>query len=396
MVIRALVATLLMCGPVSATAQISGEFYLEKSTYAPGEPIFLYFKVVNEGTEAENILSADPYSFCSGYQIKVSSSDSHPASSCGVGGTMGSCISSSLLLSPGKSHIERILLNFDHAVSASEEYSVEAVRSLPYASSDVDYFSPAVIKDPLKVRTTLYFSVDENAAPAGPDVFQPFVNQLRSTDPAKRIEAARTLASLAPPFLEDTLLAFADNPEFRRFAPLAFNRLNTPRSMAAMAELLKTAGVGTAESLESAKYLAESNDQQWFPLLREIAEKNARIDNYLDDAAELGADQMLPTLIALTGSSDRKFTAINAVAAMGSTGSRAAVPILLDFLKNPDADISESAAYALRLLTHRTVGDDSLENPQSEYFKWANWWTNEGEMAPIYKATDCGDFVPLN
>ena len=393
--IRTIVAVLLIYGSAAASAQISGEFYLEKSTYAPGEPVFLYFKLVNIGTEAETIPSADPYSFCSGYQISVSSSPPNTAS-CGSGLMALDCLSSSAALPPGKPHVERILLNFDNEINAPGEYSVEAVRLLSHAGSSEDYFSSATVKDTLEVRATLHFDVSEQAASAGPGEFQPWVNQLRSTDPAKRIEAARTLASLGPPALEDTLLTFADNPEFQQFAPLAFHRLNTPRSMAAMAELIKKTHAGTAEDMESADYLAESNDLQWFPLLREVAEKNAGIAAYVDDAAKLGGEQMLPTLIALANSPDRQFTAINAVTAMGSTASRAAVPVLLDFLRNPNPDISDRARYALRMLTHRTASADPEGTPQSEYFKWANWWANDGRSAPIHKEGECGDPIPLN
>ena len=90
-------------------------FYLEKSTFAPGEPIFLDFEVVNDGPQAENLHSADPYSFCSGYQIKVSS-DPDSTSSCAPLGFGGSCLSSSAVLPPGKKHVERLLLNFDDKI----------------------------------------------------------------------------------------------------------------------------------------------------------------------------------------------------------------------------------------------------------------------------------------
>ncbi len=70
------------------------------------------------------------------------------------------------------------------------------------------------------------------------DVFRPWLEQLRSTDRIKRMEAAFTLASVAPKSLESELLGFADDSELEQFAPLAFHRLNTPRSIAAMTELL--------------------------------------------------------------------------------------------------------------------------------------------------------------
>jgi hypothetical protein len=371
---------------------MSGEFYLEKSTFARGEPIFLYFQVVNDGPKGENLHSADPYSLCSGYQISVST-DPSITSSCALAGVGGSCASSYALLPPGKKRIERVLLNIDHKVDAPGDYSVEALRNLPHASVDANYFTDAT-KGTLQTHTTLYFRVDQNATQDA-RAFQPWLDQLHSVDPVKRHEAALTLASVAPRYLEDTLLAFADIPEFRPFAPLAFHRLNTPRSLAAMAQLLRKTEAGAPEHMQSADYLAESDDLQWFPLLREVGQKNARISSYLADAAELGGDKMLPTLVALLGSPDTKFTRLNAVMAMGWTGSRAAVPILLELLRNPDEDIADRARYGLRLLTHRMTSNDQGEAAQSEYPKWSQWWAHEGGNAPIYKAKECGDFTPL-
>lgn len=375
-----------------ASGQLSGHFYLEKSTFAPGEPIFLYFEVVNDGRQAENLGSADPYSFCSGYQIKVSS-DPDVSSSCGLIGFGGSCLSSSAVLPMGKKRVERLLLNFDHKIDAPGPYSVDAERHLSHAVASANYFSPDTPKDTLEVQTTLYFQVDSNTT-HNPKALQTFVAQLRSEDPIARREAARTLASVAPQSLEDVLLAFADNPEFKQFAPLALHNLNTQRSMKALANLLNNTEVGSYEHIKSAEYLAASNDQQWFPLLQDVARKHAQILNYVDDAAELGGDRMLPTLIALAGNTDKEFT-INAVTAMGSTGSRAIVPFLLDLLKSSDTDIASRARYALRMLTHRTARDDQSASPQSEYPEWSQWWAREGSSAHIYKLTECGNFIPL-
>jgi hypothetical protein len=328
-----------------AAGPISGQFYMEKSTFAAGEPIFLYFEVANEGPSPEKVPSADPYSFCSGYEVSVSRDPDVKPSCAPLGGYADPAI---------------------HDSRATE--------------------------DTLEVRETFYFRVTESTY--DPHAFQPWVDQLRSPDLLKRREAARTLASVAPRSLEDTLLAFANDQEIRSFAPLAFQRLNTPRSMATMAQLLKTSEPGTFEHMKSADYLAESDDQQWFPLLFEVARKNARISNYIDDAVKLGGDKMLPTLVSLMNSPDKEFTRINAVTAMGSTGSRAAVPILLDLLRSPKP-VADRARYSLRMLTHHTANDKQSESPQSEYLKWSQWWTHEGATAPIYKATNCGDLSPL-
>ena len=44
----------------------TGEFYFEKATFAPGEPVYLYFKLVNDGPDTIEIFASDPEQpFCS-------------------------------------------------------------------------------------------------------------------------------------------------------------------------------------------------------------------------------------------------------------------------------------------------------------------------------------------
>lgn len=389
MATRWLAALLLGCSAL-AFGQVTGHFYLEKSTFAPGEPVFLYFEATNTGSKAQYFSQADPYSFCSGYEIHISS-DPSPTSTC-ARGWAGSCLSGVSKLEPGKSRIERILLNFDRDLKPGD-YDVQAGRNLSYAATDADYFTAP--KEKLEEHSQLHFRIDENTT-ANPAEFQRWLDQLRSPDADKRREAARTLAALAPKSLEKTLLGFADNAEFRRFAPLALYRLNTPRSMAALADLLNKTERGTYENMQSADYLAESGDPQWFPLLQEYARRNASISNYVSDAAQSGGDQAIPALLELAHSPDVEFTRVNAVSALGDTGSRSAVPILLEFLKSPDTGISERALSGLQRLTRRTGGDGSGgQYLQDQYRRWLQWWTREGSTVPIYKGKECGELIPL-
>jgi hypothetical protein len=380
---RLLVASLYIFGSVAATAQLTGQFYLEKETFARGEPVFVYFSLVNHGSDTAMIVAVDQEQpFCSDTSITVSS-DPAPTSSCPFLGGQGCVVNGAPRrrqpLLPGGTYIGRFLLNFGHEINAPGEYWVDAKRNIgPNHTGDV--------------RAKLKFRVDVKAI--APNTFRPWLDQLTSINLEKRIEAARTLASVAPPSLEETLLGFADNPEFRRYAPLAFHRLNTRRSIEAMARLME--GPVTNEQIEAAQYLAETNDQSWYPLLRDAAEKNARISSYPAYAAELGGEKMLPVLVALEKSPDTKFTHLNAVMAMGSTGSRAAIPLLLEQLRSPDVDTSDRANYGLQLLTHRTaVQNPQARNREAEYIKWSRWWEREGATAPIYKDTECGEIVPL-
>jgi hypothetical protein len=378
-----------------AGAQLSGQFYMDKSTFAPGEPVFLHFQMTNNGSKAENVLEADPYSSCSGYDIAVSAGEKtkelSPNSSCAPPVIFVDCLSSDALLKPGQTRVENVLLNYEHDLGKPGDYQLEARRRLPHAPAGKDYFKAA--KATLEISEKLYFRVDQDAT-ADPVTLQRLVLQLRSSDVNERTEAALVLASIAPPALESTLLGFADSQEFRQFAPLAFHRLNTVRSMAAMAELLTKTQSGTYEHMKSADYLAESGDEQWFPLLREIAIEKPQISNYVDDAAELGGGEMIPTLVYLMQGPDKEFTSVNAVGGLGYTGSREAVPLLLDLLRNTDTGVADQARYALRLLTHHTA-DDQNKGPETEYPKWSNWWSRESSVAPIYKAKECGEITPL-
>lgn len=372
--------------------QLSGRFYVEKETFAPGEPVFLYFELINNGGSTLKVVRADPYSFCSGYFIRVSS-DEKPTSSCGFMGWAGSCMSSDVQLKPGQTRIERILLNFEHNLRSAGDYDIDARRSLPYDEIGVQFPGPNSPK--LDVEAQLHIRIDPGAS-FDPHTLDAFVSQLHSGNSEKQSEAARTLAALAPKSLEETLLAFANDPQLKYFAPLALHNLNTPRSMSALADLLRKSKIGTSEHMDSAKYLAESGDAQWFPLLLEVAEKKPTIDSYVDDAAELGEAKMLPYLLAWMQSSDTDFTRPNAVAAMGYTGSREAIPELIELLKSPNLAVAQRAQWGLRQLTHMSSGgDQEIEHPGAQYSRWLQWWAVNGSSAQVYKASECGEVRPL-
>jgi hypothetical protein len=120
-------------------AQVTGTFSLEKSTFAPGEPVFLSLTLHNSGKEPEEVTAADPYSFCSGYTIHITR-DATPKPAC-FQGYGGSCMSGVLSLAPGASHTERLLLNYRNnsqgdlsdPVSIPGDYTVDATREIGYA-----------------------------------------------------------------------------------------------------------------------------------------------------------------------------------------------------------------------------------------------------------------------
>lgn len=379
--IRLAVASLcLWFASDSAAAQLTGLSYLEKETFARGEPVFLYLSLVNKGPDTADIVISDlDQPFCSGITITLSSDQSTafcPSSRDTLCDYNGPIRNRQLL--PGQRYTVRFLLNADHDISATGDYWVDAKYSGLANSSG-------------GTQRRLAFRI--GAESISSSEWKRWLEQLQAPEVKERQEAAKTLAALAPPSLEEILLGFANVAEFRKYSPMALHRLNTHRSMEALAQFME--GPVTGEQIKAARYLAESNDQRWYPLLRDAAEKNARISNYLIYAAELGGDKMLPLLVALAKTPDTA-THLNAVMAMGSTRSRAAIPILLEQLKDPDVDISDRASYGLRLLTHRTATQDSpSRNRLAESTKWLSWWKREGATAPIYGDSECGQIVPL-
>ena len=375
---RLILAGLWLLGSVAASGQLTGQFYLKKTFFARWEPIFLYYRITNDGREAVEIINTrnPEQPGCSGHSIRVSS-DPSPTS---VGCVSNGPLAQPRTLRPGESYTERFLLNFSHEINLPGDYWVEAKHSGMWNKTAGD--------SDVKLR----FHIGEDTV--APNQLQSLLDALHSTDREKRIEAARILASLAPPSLENALFGFANEPEFRRYAPLAFHRLNTTRSMEKMAELMQ--GPATNEQLEAAQYLADTHDQHWYPLLRDAAVKNAQNSSFPEDAAELGGDKALPMLVTLAQSPDREFTAGNAIMAMGATGSRDAIPVLVNYLNSPDINISDRASYALHVLTHHNVAQDQTNrNRRTEAAEWSEWLEREGSTARIYKASEFEEDVPL-
>jgi HEAT repeat protein len=87
------------------------------------------------------------------------------------------------------------------------------------------------------------------------------------------------------------------------------------------------------------------------------------------------------------------FSRANGVMALPQTGSRRAVPILIELLRNPNPDIGRLASIGLIHLTHRSpfeAGRWFIDPPSNEYQDWFRWWMVRGDGAPVYGPSQCG------
>jgi len=375
--------SLAIVSALPTPAQTTGQFYLEKQVFSHGEPVFLYFRIPNQSpfSIASNNTEQP---MCSGVAIKVSSDSSAPSASCPF-------LPDSLCVMNGQSadslsgpqqqtKIIRFLLNYQHKINQPGEYWVDADKR--------ERVGDALVSTHAKLR----FHIDPKTPRYSAEKLQVWINRLKSPDIDSRLEAARVLASVAQPEFEDTLLQFAHDPDFLRYAPLAFHRLHTQRSLVALANMVRNSPIGSTESLEAAHYLAEDGGKYWFPVLRGAANQRPDV-GYLLYAAEAGGDSIIAELQSLAPGPDHH---LEAVEALGWTASRQAIPILLDQLEHTDSITSDRADESLRTLTHRIPAADSGNQDQhARYLQWSNWWQREGRNAVIFKPDDCGIERPL-
>jgi hypothetical protein len=377
--------SLAIANALPTPAQTAGKFYLEKQVFSRDEPVFLYFRIPNHSPfSIASVSNGNEQPMCSGVAIKVSSDPSAPTASCPF-------LPDSLCVMNGKptnSHsgpqpqtkIIRFLLNYQHKIDQPGEYWADADKR--------ERVGDALVSAHAKLR----FRIDPEKPRSSSQKLGVWINRLKSPDIDTRLEAARVLASLAPPELENTLLQFAHDPEFARYAPLAFHRLHTHRSLIALANIVRNTPTGSTESLEAANYLAQDGGIYWFPVLQGPANEPARV-GYLLYAAEAGGDSIIAELRTLVPGPDRH---LEAVEALGWTASRQAIPILLDQLEHTDPLTSDRADESLRMLTHRisVTGSDNRDQ-HARYLQWSKWWQSEGRGATIFKPHDCGIERPL-
>jgi hypothetical protein len=198
------------------------------------------------------------------------------------------------------------------------------------------------------------------------------------------------------------LLTFATSKDdvLKQFAPLALANLATKASLAALAQMLLSTKPGTYEYMAAAEKLGRTHDPAWLPLLLEVADQHGTM--YLSYAAESGGDAAIPALLARLHSHDPNIRDA-AIYALGRTGSRAAIPLLINFLgvqTNQKTGNGESAAIsanaALMQLTHvyAEQGSDGNAIPSWQR-RWQQWWLTSGSSATIYRPGECVADVKL-
>jgi hypothetical protein len=386
--------------PALASSQLEGHFHLSKEKYSAGEPVFLVFKVENQGTQPVLIETADPLSFCGGYSVEVEGAKKQESFGC-YGGVGGSCLSSSEVLKPGATHIDRMLLNQFYDLRHPGTYSLHVSHDLPYGPGDANptalYSGGSHETFDAQLEIVLEASADTQLKAE----FQRYLLNIESRDSQRRTEAAQVITDLAPVFLENTILQMLDSPDLKYFAVRGLRNLGTSTAHQALVSFVANAQpsqeVGAYQ--EAIRYLGEIGDGGDVTVLLGVAHENPN-DSYnrelaMESVGKVGGDNAVPLLVAelRNPSVDVRQSAVRG---LYLTGSRRAVPVLIELLRSPEIRVSQTAEFGLEALTHRSSGEEgSGATPAATYAKWVRWWHAHGDSATMFKDDQCGDKVPL-
>jgi HEAT repeats len=225
--------------------------------------------------------------------------------------------------------------------------------------------------------------------------FQPFVKELDSPDLMKRSEAAGAITVLAPPFLEDVLVALTKS-SYAYVAIGALRKADTSKTREALAQIATGTGASMLR-IEAARNLGRTHDATYLLTLFKLMETNDKeIQNAVAEAAgNLDGPAAVPQLAALVSSSDVE-TRRAGTNGLGDAHASQAVPILIGVLLDSDANVRQAAISGLYLLTHRAAFENNqwadVTSPQSAaavHQRWVSWWHSHGKDSKIHGLADC-------
>ena len=400
---------LVAAATAGASPTLTGTFRAPDAQPLVGGPVFLIFEVTNSGAKPVRINYAESSSPCARFGITVDGE--HRADGTCDGRTAFSCGSGTTLIAPGAKWSQKIFLNHYYEFPHAGVYHVRATRLVKmYVGGQYD--------DPQE-QQEFAANVDVTLKDATPAelraAFAPIVADLANDPSFARREAVDVIMTLAPPFLEPTLIKMLQTDD----AGLALIALSKMQSARAREAVMHVAEFGTpvdpkaddltralqfAQQAAAVRAMGQTRDRSYLPLLLKVA-RIAPLDSDLKSASlvavgQAGGNEAVPFLQSeLSGPSlGQRF---QAALALGETGSRDAVPILIDLLSSQDADLRNVASVSLRRLNHRHWGSDADDldgvqpDPAVLAAAWKAWWKLNSASATIYSPGECSEELNL-
>jgi len=377
------IACVAFCAGCSGaySQELHGRFRPEKAAYMVGEPVFVVFELTNMNSNTVSV--DDGACFQSFEAVAALQPTSNPGLyGCTGGGIAGSCAWGIVSLDSKETMSRRYLLP-KSLPDEPGDYDVEAKRSVQIYAKDRAY-APLYQQDIDSIITIHMVPVEREALVAA---YQGVLRDLSSAHAGEEWLAIQAVTDYPQPFLEDVVLNLSKNPQTAQAAIGGLRKLNTVRTKKRLAELAASDDEGIRQSAMTA--LGETNDPAYCDFMLQAT--NARRGYSASIAARaaglLCGEKALRELIrGLQG--ENAIPAYEIAYALGNTGSRDAVPLLIDFLGQSDGGVRGAAEEALATLTHRT---DEPAGGDSAYLKWSRFWSLYGRSVQVFRPDECDE-----
>ncbi len=370
--------------------QIRGELHPEKRTYLLAEPVFVVLDLTNPGSQPVWISMSCVW-LDTRFDAPTAPKPQRGVSLFGCsGGTAGSCGGSSKEIRPGEHYTRRYLLGGPFRLDAPGVYPIRAWHKVDIYADETSYrvvASQEVVSD-------FELTFIEGSEKQLTSVYAPILRDLNSPDPETSWLARCAVVDNPPPFLENVILALADDPQTTTYSISGLERLATPR---AKAKLAKLSAVDNPECIRQMAITALGGlgDPAYCSVMLDIARESREYSRFiaLRAAGYLCGERAFPLLVSQLVNADYS-ARFEAAYALGNTQSREAVPLLIPLLLDTDPNVRRAARDSLATLTHRRSKSDE-GSAQATHRDWANWWASNGATAPIYGIDDCEEPEPL-
>jgi hypothetical protein len=397
---------LVMFKAGSAFGQVQVTVLPSKSEYLEREPIFLIVRVTNIGV--------DPVAYGDSGQVEVTVIDQQkwqrPSlwgcyAGYGVGGGLSGGNESPPMLDPGQSKDLSFLLR-DYRLEPGH-YKLRGAGKAPVRWNFIGNYTPF---PPTPPRTSKFKDgdlvpgerfdqqVEIHIKSASVDelklAFASYIRDSESFDTEVKNRAREAVSEMAPPFLEKTIVHFAEDAASASLAVKGLSRIDTVESRADLVKLFDgSADLGfRAMVVEALAEMSSSDQISFFSSLLpgHISPHDDAIRQWAVLAiGRLGGDRgvtLLDSFLNLNTSISPSIRSAVAIA-LGNTASAKAIPTLIELYGDEDGSVRNSVCGSLDTLTHRSWCDGSEAKAMQTF--WRAWWKDTSATTKIYGSDPC-------
>lgn len=370
-------ATVLLAIAPEMLAQVTGRVYLEKESYAVGEPLMFTLEIKNSGKEPIQLYPRVPGQGLGNFSFSMQkAAGENPGRSCGAAWNLPENSADPHELKGDGTYTYEWPLDFWYRIEHEGTYKVAISGNVLFSSLQGG-----------TQRVQFSSDSDLNIVPGEPahveEVLSKFEADLRSSDYDIQHNALDVLSTTAPSYFHDDIFRVArdKDPFIAMHGAGALERINTSDARALLAEIIITRKADDLDEqnlrCEAIHALGNSGDASYLQMLAPYTEhvNSCESEFAMIAMAKLGREDAVPLLQGLLQSTQVK-QRLSAITALRLTASPDAVDALIGALRDKDEGVRERAASSLIMLTGNSVvtADQPAPSPLQLESLWLVWW----------------------